>query len=250
MRRRLVIFGILVAVVALIVGGTFYLGAHRAPTCSDNKQNQGEAGVDCGGPCSYLCSETEAAPAVRFVRAISPAPGRTDVIAYIDNPNTGVAAHDVPYSIELYGPTNVLIAKRDGTVDLPPSSTIAVYVPNLFSGSETVAHVFLTFHAPQHMWYPYPGGPAAPTTRDVQYTEAPTPRITATAVNSSAQPFNTIVFVIAVFDANGEVIAASQTLASVPPEGTAPLTFTWNAPFSAAVGKIEITPIVPLTTFP
>jgi len=31
-------------------------GVCQAPTCSDHIQNQGEAGIDCGGPCTTQCS--------------------------------------------------------------------------------------------------------------------------------------------------------------------------------------------------
>ena len=77
-------------------------------------------------PCTYLCVAQVSPPSVQFVRAaLAVRAGRTDVIAYVDNPNAGAAAKDASYRIDLYGADNVLVASEDGTTDLPPHSTAA-----------------------------------------------------------------------------------------------------------------------------
>lgn len=247
MRRRLVIFGIIFAVIALIVGGTYYAFAHKPPTCTDNKQNQDEEGVDCGGMCTYLCNESRSKPSVQFVRVLTPTPGRTDVIAYVDNPNHDTAATDLGYTVELYSPSNTVIAKKEGKIDLPPESTVPVYIPNFFSGSETVARAFLTFDSPEHYWFSFSDKRALPKVESIRYVDGDQPRITATAFNRSAQTLRTVLFVVTVFDEKGNAIAASQTVVPVVAAGgSAPLVFTWSAPFTGTVSRIEVTPILPL----
>lgn len=251
MRRRLVIFAILAVFVGAIIAAAYFLTAYKAPSCTDGKQDQNETGIDCGGSCSYLCTESEAAPSVRFARALSPTPGRTDVIAYVDNPNPGAAAHALHYTIQLYDSGNVVVAQKEGTVDLPPNSTVPIYVPYFFSGSQIVARTFLTFDTPAHLWFSYKDDRVVPQAKDVVVTAGDMPRITARAVNPSAVLLTDVPFVVTVFDANGNVIAASETLApAIPPQGTVSLVFTWPTPFPGAVSKVEIEPVVPLTHYP
>src|SRR6185369_14966661 len=102
-----------------------------------------------------LCTPTLAAPSVRFVRQLTPVQGRTDVITYIDNTNTTAAMKGAAFTITLYGPDNIVIAKKSGAVDLPPKSTVPVFVPGFYSGNQTVARAFLTFDESSFYWYRY-----------------------------------------------------------------------------------------------
>ncbi len=50
-----------------------------------------------------------------------------------------------------------------------------------------------------------------------------------------------------VFDAQGNAIAATQTLLpEVPPQGRAEAVFVWNEPFAVPAGRIDIVPVVSL----
>lgn len=251
LRRRLMIIGLIAAVIAILGGLFYFTNIHAAPSCIDSKQNQDEEGIDCGGTCSYFCSASQAAPSTRFVRAVSPSTGRTDVIAYIDNPNVSSAASGLHYTIELYSPTNTVVAKKEGTVDLPPSSTVPIFVPNFFSGSEVVARAFITFDTPVHLWYRYQETRVVPKVSNILFSGGETPRVTATAENATTVSLKNVRFVVTVFDEAGDAIAASQTIApSVPSHGNAPLVFTWPTPFLKPVGRIEVIPVIPLALKP
>ncbi len=247
MRRRLIIFGIIAAVLAVALTIFYFTNYHIGPSCTDNKQNQNEEGIDCGGICTYLCTESVQTPSVRFVRPLTPVPGRTDVIAYIDNPNTNSAASALHFTIELYGEDNTVIAKKEGTVDLPPASTIPIFVPDFFSGSASVARAFVTFDTPEHLWYLYKDTRVIPVVADVRIDQSSMPRITATVRNPSVTPLSNIVFVATVFDADGNAIAASRTIApAIAPQSAANIVFTWTMPFTAPVSRFEVIPIVAL----
>ena len=76
----LLIVGIVIVAFAAVIGiATFY----KAPSCTDGVQNQGEQGVDCSGPCPYLCTALEQAPTVVFTDALPSANGHTSVIASV-----------------------------------------------------------------------------------------------------------------------------------------------------------------------
>jgi hypothetical protein len=247
-RRFLILFilaAIAVAIVALIAIATFT----KAPSCSDGLQNQGEAGVDCGGPCAYLCSDQAHAPTVLFTKALANGSGRTDVIASIENVNGGAAAKNVPYTVTLYGAGQVFVQQVTGTIDLPPSAKVPVFIPNISSGHQSTIRAFLTIDPAALFWYTLdPTTLERPMVVDTKLGGATsTPRIDATLSNGTVGAMTNVPVIVMVHDARGEVIAASRTIvANIPPQGKAVATFTWNSAFTAEPAQIEVIPIVSL----
>jgi hypothetical protein len=235
-------------VVLIVLAILLFPLVYRAPSCSDKKQNQGEAGVDCGGPCPYLCQAQVEAPVVRFTQAFSPAAGKTDIIAYVDNPNQNAYAKGVSYTLSVYGTDNVLIGRTNGTLELPPASTVPVFIPNLPTGGQEAAHAFLTIDPDAIRWQagadtrlmPRVGSPSIGGT-------AENPRVVAALANPYPEPLAGVFVVATVFDASGNVIDASQTvLPAIPAQGASTATFTWNAPFASAPTRVDVIPLVPL----
>lgn len=248
-RRRTLIALIAVAVAAVLALVIFVPVFYKAPSCMDGKQNRDEEGIDCGGSsCTYLCSENLQEPRQRFVRPFSPSTGRTDVIAYIENPNRNAAAKDVRFTIELYGRDNTVIARKDGSAELPPGALVPVYIPNLFSGYSDVARAFLNFDTESFKWYASEDDRVVPRYNNDALVQGDTaPRVTATLTNPSAVPLRDVLVIATVFDAAGNAMVASQTvIPTIPAQGIAGVTFTWNEPFPAAPGRIDILPVVPL----
>ncbi len=228
-----------VALVTVVIIATVY----KAPSCTDKKQDQGETGIDCGGPCSYLCSVDEIAPRVSFVRAVSPQAGRTDVIAYVFNANSNAGVQAAKYTVELYDVSNHVIASKTGVVELPPSTNVPIYIPDFYFGPKQVAEAFLTFDQSSLLWMRGSGRPIQLSQSDLQYPTAlvPTPKITATLTNPTAYPLYNQTEVVTVFGADNNAIAASQTVIPlISAQGSAPVVFTWNQAFSAIPARVEI----------
>lgn len=248
-RRRFVILvivgAIIVAAVALLSIATF----SKAPSCSDGVQNQGEAGIDCGGPCPYLCTAQVAPPTVLFATTLQGAPGRTDVIASVENVNAAAGAKNVPYTLTIYGAGQLFVQSVQGTLDLPPAATVPVFIPGVVTGTQTKVHAFLSIDTAAIKWTAMPHDPRLlPVVSNTSISGASTtPRVTATLSNPSTTPLSDVPAVVLVRDAQGNVIAASSTIVpSVPAQGQATATFTWNAPFPGAPAAIEVDPTVPL----
>lgn len=244
-RRQWIIEGGFVALGLLILAGVLIAVLYKAPSCMDGKQNQGEQGIDCGGPCPYLCSVDENQPVVRFAKNVSPTPGRTDVIAYIDNPNANGGVQHAAYTLQLYGTDGTLLAQKNGTINLPPSMTAPLFVPSIYSGGQVVAQTFLTLDAMSLKWLRnYPIAVVASTT-DIQIVngDSASPRVTATLQNPTAHILYGLTVTATVFDANNNAIAASQTVVTeLPAQGSVPIIFTWNQPFGAPAARVEILP--------
>jgi hypothetical protein len=242
-RRQKLISAILILMGAAIIAAVLVAVLYKAPSCSDNKQNQGEQGIDCGGPCPYLCVATELAPAVRFVRAVSPQRGRTDVIAYIDNGNANASLQNTTYSIQLYGPNQEVIATKTGTINIPPGGVLPLFLPDFYEGNKTVTNAFLTVDSTSVKWLRNSARPALPEPSDIQIQNTATPKITATLTNSTNSTVYGETVVATVFDAKDNAIAASQTIVPMlAPLGAAQIVFTWNQAFSGVPVRVEILP--------
>jgi len=246
-RRRTAILIIVGAVVLAAAAVILIAALYEAPTCTDQKMDGDETGIDCGGTCALLCSADALAPKVTFTRALSPAPGRTDVIAYIDNQNPSSGVEDARFTVSLYGPDGILVASEQGTVDLPPHASVPVYVPDFFSGNQPVARAFLVLDPASLQWMKYSSDRVKLATSYELADEETAPRITAAITNPSAVPLYDVKVIATAFGADGNAIAASQTIVpQVPAAGSAVATFTWNAPFGAAVTRVDILPVLPL----
>jgi hypothetical protein len=241
-RKRLKIVLVIGATAALILALALYLSIHTPPSCVDHAQNGGEAGVDCGGPCPYLCNAAEQAPVVRFTKVFPGLPGTTDVLAYVDNPNRDAFSYHAPYTLTLYSASSTVIGAQSGVVDLAPGATTPVFVANI---PGAIARAYLAIDPAQVPWEaaknlpqsPIAGSPALGGTQDA-------PRVSVALANGSAAARREVGVVAALFDASGNVVTASQTLVpEIPAQGSAEAVFTWNGAFPAAPVRIDIFPL-------
>lgn len=123
-RKQLVVLLILGSVVAAIIG-VFAYRYWPAPSCVDQKMNQREEGIDCGGPCVACAVKTAKSPVVFWTRAIELRPGFYDVAAEIQNQNIGAAAARITYEFALVDRVGVM-STRVGTTFLYPQERAAV----------------------------------------------------------------------------------------------------------------------------
>jgi len=241
----LIVGAVAVAFVTIIGVATFY----KAPSCTDGVQNQGEAGIDCGGPCSRLCTVLVQPPTVLFTKAINNGAGRIDVIAQVENKNATAAARNVPFRVSLYGSDQTLIQSITGSLDLPPGTIISVFVPGIPSGKQTVVNAFLDISPSSPQWFSMPADtrivPTVSNTR--QGGTISSPRIEAMLMNQSITVLTNVKVIVLVHNEKGDVIAASSTVVpAIPAQGQATATFTWNAEFPGIPASIEVVPVIPL----
>ncbi len=248
-RRRFVILLIIGAVVVAFLAAIGIATFYKSPSCSDGVQNQDETGVDCGGSCAYLCTEQEQPPTVLFTKAIQNGEGRVDVIAKVENKNADAAAKDVPYKITLYGSDQSLIQEIPGTLDLPPGTSVPVFVPGIPSGKQSVVSAFLEIESSSPKWFSMPtDSRIIPKVSDIKQTGTmSSPRIDATLSNPSVTALTNVKAIVLVHNDKGDVIAASSTIIPlISAQGQAIAAFTWNYAFSGVPASIEVIPVIPL----
>jgi hypothetical protein len=120
-----------------------------APSCFDKKQNQGEEGIDCGGPC-YPCEAKNAKPLKIYPVEYALYSNTIDIIGSLENPNTNLAIKDIQYYFEIYDTKNFLKAKTDlKTISLNPSSKKYVLELNYPKPEYTLGQIKLKVSEPQ-----------------------------------------------------------------------------------------------------
>lgn len=247
-QRRFLILTILASIGVAMSTLLFIVVFYKTPSCADGVQNQDEMGVDCGGSCAYLCLSQIQPPTVLFTRAIATSSGRTDFIARVENKNAA-AAKNVPYTISYTIVGDTTQKTVSGFIDIPPVTTTSIYLPGVVTGGKKVVRPFLNLAQEDSKWYALATDPRILplVSNTVLGTATSTPRIDVSLTNQSVIDLKEVPLFVFVRDSAGEILSASQTVASfIPAQGTASATFTWNEPFPGIPSVIEVLPVVPL----
>ncbi len=249
-KRRITIALILGAVFIAILAAILVASLYEAPSCVDRTQNQEEEGIDCGGPCSLLCTVKQIPPNTPNPRVLRNSSGRSDLVALVENVNVDVAAKNVPYTIQLFTHDLNFIKEIKGQIDLPPRSTVPIFIDGVLSGGPAGTRATLSIATSSTRWFAMPTDkrniPRVARTSIAGSTAAP--RIEAVLTNDSIIAIRNMIVIALVRDATtGNIVAASRTkVQEVPAQGSATALFTWNEPFVSVSVRTEIIPIIPL----
>lgn len=246
-KRKLVyVFGVLI-VLAGVLGLTVRNATKIAPTCYDNKQNQGEVGVDCGGPCTFYCRNELADPKVRWVRTFEIRPGIVHAVAYIEHTYPAAAARTMRYSFKLYDDKNTLIAERTGSTFLGPMGRTAIVETLIKTGNVTPALVRFTV-LPPLPWEKIPttySQIVIKTDRTLLEPLPNTTRLTATIENTSRTNFRDVDVVAILYDKDDNAVSASKAyLRELPGVSSEQVIFTWPFVMPTPIVRVEIIPRV------
>ncbi|MDE1945846.1 MAG: FxLYD domain-containing protein [Patescibacteria group bacterium] len=227
---------------ALIAGAIGYLSLHKPASCFDGIQNEGEQGIDCGGPCARLCQAAYAAPTVLWTQWTKERSGTYSILAYAENPNIGVGAAHAPYAFRIYDANDLLLYNASTSYTaIPADNNFAVFASGINLFDKVPARIDFSFGT-DIGW-----ARASSTEAGISVVsktlsgEATAPKLLATLENTTLAPIANIQSIAILYDADGNAIAFSKTLTdAIAPGATADIAFTWPAPFSAAVYKIDI----------
>ena len=132
-RRQLAVI-LVVGLSALAIGFGFYRAFAPQPTCFDNRQNQKEEEVDCGGPCIPCLFKHQKPLEVFWARFVEVRENTYDVAAEIRNPNAKLAATSFEYILKMFDTAGVLVDSRRGTAFIYPAETMHIVEVGLTSG--------------------------------------------------------------------------------------------------------------------
>ena len=231
-KRQIIIVSSLSFVFLLIFSITLYNLLKTPGTCFDNKQNQNETGVDCGGVCSRICQADSKSLVIDWVRLFKIRDGVYSVIAQVENPATESIASDVPYTFTLRDKSGETITTRSGKTFIPARKTFVVFEGTIQATTPPDTVFFKFDQEPnwQKSTYTEPNLVIS----NKQLTDVDTsPRMTATVQNTNVVDVSHITLSALIYDDGGNVVQVSQTyLDKLNAGDTANITFTWPNPIS------------------
>jgi len=122
-KKQVIIIFIYLLILLFIIGGIYLLIKSKIPTCYDGVQNQGEAGIDCGGPCDFCSWQLQEDLEIVFAKVIKTQDNYQDLVAKIKNPNQNFGAKLFSYKFNLYNSENKLALSKKGDSYILPRET-------------------------------------------------------------------------------------------------------------------------------
>ncbi|MDB5188531.1 MAG: hypothetical protein JWM92_129 [Candidatus Nomurabacteria bacterium] len=238
---------------AVVAFAIYHKANNVAATCFDRKQNQSEAGIDCGGPCNNYCAYQLSDPIVEWVRVFPVTPGIVDAVAYVKNNYPTAAAQNVSYDFKLYDASNNVVADRTGSTFLGPAGETAIVETLIPIANSTVALTRFSFTDPIAWQKISPTFLQTVINTDRNHTENfdGGTRLTATLENDSRLNFLNTDTVALFYDKDGNVITASKVLVpALPALQSKVVYFTWPYPVNNIVRTQIIPRINPFTAQP
>lgn len=241
-KRRLMYLSVLFLIVFAILA-YFFISIQKPPTCFDNKQNQNETGVDCGGSCQLLCINEQTPLSIIWTRTAKIQDGLYNLVAYVQNSNSNALAERVPYRFFLYDKDNVIIYQRENTdgVSILPKSKAAIFESGLNTGKALPVRAIFEF-GKDFKWVKSIETPRSVVVSDKVLTGATsTPKLIVTLKNNTLETVSGLEVVAIIYDSEGTARQFSKTFVDeVPASGESLAPFTWLEPFSFVPEQIEV----------
>jgi hypothetical protein len=240
-RRRFIYIGGIVLFILLFVVLPTVIHFYEAPTCFDNKKNQTEQGVDCGGPCTLLCRSQYVPLTVLWSRFSKVDDGVYNVLAYIENPNINAEANNLDYVFKLYDKDGILLRERFGRTFVPANKIMAVFEAELSTGKQIPQRVEFFFPS-QAVWLKQDNiSNGLSVSQSVISREDTAPRLSAVVSNKTINQIKNIEAVAIVYNDKGNTIAFSRTIIDViDGKGSKDINFNWPKPFPETYARTEI----------
>ncbi|MDD5152863.1 MAG: VWA domain-containing protein [Candidatus Pacebacteria bacterium] len=227
---------------------------YRAPTCSDNKQNGSETGVDCGGGCATFCASQVKEPEVVWAKAFPLTPGRYSVAAYVENSNSGAGIKNARYTVRVSDASGKVLLNRDGVRDeIAPSSVFLLFEGN-FDFATKPNKVEVEWNKDDiNRWEKASKAESVLATKNETLSNPDTkPRFDATLLNTDlVDDVGRVLLGAVIYDSTRNPIAVSSTYVDSAPRGSEQnIFFTWPSRFTTRdKGGICVSPVDTMLVF-
>ena len=240
--RRQVIILILVGLIASTAFFIFYTN-RSTPSCQDNRRNQKEEGIDCGGPC-IPCALRAARPIDIFWSAFVRSRENTyDVAAEIRNPNVKLGAVSLDYEFKLFDTAGVAVARRRGRSFVYPGETAHLVEVGFVSG-RTIRSASLTILDVKWVLMENIGPDIIAGNKEYLEEEADGARysaLKAIVTNRALETVKGLVVNALVFDGENNLLGIDSTVIDEILSGqTAPVKFAWPQVFGKPVASLMV----------
>ncbi len=241
-RRKLIYILSIVGVLVVFGVYLFFKLFYTPPSCFDNKQNQKEVGIDCGGPCSNLCGSQVSNLTVDWVKVFKVNSDVYSVAASIENPNLSASTNKIQYVFNIYDSNGSVIEKRPGSTFVKPRDKFIIFEPNIQIENGSVPTRAEVVFGKFPVWKISQSKNSSLVIKNKKLTNVRTqPKLTATLLNKSVVDIPNIKISAVVYDKNNKPLAVSSTYVDIIRKNSQKnIFFTWPTPFLISQ-KIECT---------
>lgn len=237
LKRQFFFFGFFAALVFLIIFGIIYLFL-PAPSCFDQKQNQKEEGVDCGGPCELCLGKVENLT-VLWTRAFRLVDGHYEVGALVENPNLLLGAKEATYRLRLYDSNNILVALKEGRTFINPREKFLIFEKDIETLERVPSRATIEFN--EIKWKRFEKERPNILVSSENFENAPNGRARIVLKNQSLFPVKNLEVAVALLDVSGNAVAISASeVDEIRGEGSREVFFTWREPINPLPLEIEV----------
>ncbi|MDO8240701.1 MAG: FxLYD domain-containing protein [Candidatus Moranbacteria bacterium] len=213
-KKRATIIAIFVAVFLLFIF-MLYSWLKPVPSCSDNKKNQNEVGIDCGGVCATKCAivaQNLTSQESGFVE--SGVASKIDLYARVSNPNATFGSKKFQYEFKILDAAGSVVTTKKGVSYILPAESKYVVENNVeFVGVPSRVE----FNILNQEWSEFANYYERPQLKIVNKTYGQInsgigfSEVKGLLKNESSFNFNTIRLDVILKDANDSVIALNST---------------------------------------
>ncbi len=223
----------------LLIGGFYYWFNLPEPSCFDGIQNQGERGVDCGGPCERICSFDVLPLKILWTRYFEVSPGVYSAVALVENQNVNSGVYNVPYNLQLVTSNGVVLIERQGMVKALPETVFAIFESNMVAPSGLVSRALLNLDQDLY-WQEVTEREPLMRIFQRSFVNTPSPRLVANITNETVADYPRVEVVVVMSDASGNALATSRTVVTdLNRRSSRDIVFTWPRPFSVGPSIID-----------
>jgi Mg-chelatase subunit ChlD len=231
-KRQIIIVTGLSFIFLLIVSITLYNFLKKPATCFDNKQNQNETGVDCGGVCSAICKADSKSLVIDWVRLFKIREGEYSVIAQIENPAVNSIAREVPYTFSLRNKSGDTVTTRSGKTFIPARKTFVVFEGTIDTQASPESVFFQFDQEPNWQKSSYIEPNLVISNKELINIDS-LPRMNATVQNPNIVSVKNVTLSALIYDDGENVVQVSQTfIENLKAGDSANIVFTWPQPIS------------------
>lgn len=244
-RRQLAAF----LVIAAVFAGVVFLIASKflpSPTCFDNRRNQTELGIDCGGPCEACELKNPKSISIFWARLGRAAPQAFDAAALVENPNEALSSASLQYEFAFFDDLGE-IGRRAGHSFIFPQERVYIVEPHIALSRQPLRVEFEIIGVD---WQVEHNIPPTLIVQDRQYRIRQTPAgrqsmVEATVANASSFDFRRMETVIVVLNQEGNLIGANRVVNdNIRAGASAQVVSLWSAELSGGLATLEIQPRV------
>lgn len=248
-KKQIIIASIFVLIILTMAFAIDFFYFREAPTCSDNKQNQKEEGIDCGGPCVACEIKNLKNIEISWAKALPTQNQNYDLVARIKNVNQNEGSREFTYEFQLYDLNNKLIVSKSGTNFILPREEKYIIEQKVFT-KEPPAIIKLNIG--QANWEKISDyNPPELQVFDKKFepsNELPVhTRASAIVKNSGYSTYKKIKIAIVLLDAKDEPLAVNLSeLDKIDAGQERYFSAPWYFSFIGSVARVDIEPYVDL----